>query len=401
MVQVFVSYKQKSRDEENDSPRIAPLVKALSSYGYDVWWAANLTLTANFIKQVNANLDAAGCIIVAWSERSIHSNWVLDEAYTGFERECLIPIRLDNVKIPVPFGRIQTADFRAWSGDTSADEWQRLVAAVESFCGPPGPKSVATPTPLPKRHSTAKKTEMVEIDPLIDVGKEPPATLVATVALPAERAKKLIVERIATTKWPITSAALAHLVRMAHPEQVEGNQWFGQKSFRTFFESLNIDGYAIESAAPGRVMPTARAKTEAAATDLVASLPVAGDAALDALLGRLRQVAEVPRLMPEQFQAVFKSIAKAVKAGNASLTTITTTVRDELAQTSTPVSRVKVSQVLKGAMIAGMPIEDKLIQPSQIGYFYASSLYRQCRSHDWDVSVEEGDQVLKFLGISD
>jgi hypothetical protein len=58
-------------------------------------------------------------VVGLWSERSIISEWVKNEAASAAERGALAPALIDNVKIPLEFRRKQTADLIGFDGDTS------------------------------------------------------------------------------------------------------------------------------------------------------------------------------------------------------------------------------------------------------------------------------------------
>src|SRR5689334_22018438 len=62
---VFVSYKAEDRR------RVAPLVDALEAGGLSVWWDARIGAGTGWRKEISDALDAARCVIVVWSKRSI------------------------------------------------------------------------------------------------------------------------------------------------------------------------------------------------------------------------------------------------------------------------------------------------------------------------------------------
>ena len=71
MNDVFVS------DKAEDRARLKPLVAALEAQGFDVWWEAHIGGGAAWPEEIQQHLDAARCVIVAWSERSVGSYWAL------------------------------------------------------------------------------------------------------------------------------------------------------------------------------------------------------------------------------------------------------------------------------------------------------------------------------------
>jgi hypothetical protein len=73
---VFVSYKAEDRAQ------LLPLVKALEAEGYTVWWDVHIDGGTDWREQIQQHLDAARCVIVAWSKRSVgpEGRFVRDEA---------------------------------------------------------------------------------------------------------------------------------------------------------------------------------------------------------------------------------------------------------------------------------------------------------------------------------
>ena len=76
MSEVFLSYKAEDR------ARLKPLVAALEADGCHVWWDAHIGGGTDWREEIQDHLDAARCVIVAWSERSVghDGSFVRDEA---------------------------------------------------------------------------------------------------------------------------------------------------------------------------------------------------------------------------------------------------------------------------------------------------------------------------------
>ena len=103
MNEVFVSYKAEDRT------RLKPLVDALEAEGFDVWWDAHIGGGTDWREEIQQHLDAARCVIVAWSERSVgpDGHFVRDEASAAQQAGSYVPIKIDAVKQPLGFGGIQ------------------------------------------------------------------------------------------------------------------------------------------------------------------------------------------------------------------------------------------------------------------------------------------------------
>lgn len=121
---VFISY---ARD---DRPRVEPLIAGLESHGCSVWIDSRLTGGAVFTAEIEAALRAADAVVVVWTEKSIASDWVRDEASLARDLGRLVPVRLDPVKPPLGFGQYHTVDLSQWHGGGDAPEIAQVLQAI-------------------------------------------------------------------------------------------------------------------------------------------------------------------------------------------------------------------------------------------------------------------------------
>src|SRR5438105_1300206 len=123
---VFVSYKAEDR------ARLRPLVAALEAEGFTVWWDTHIGGGVHWREDIQAHLDAAKCVIVAWSRRSVgrEGDFVRDEATRARKRGAYLPIRLDPIEPPLGFGEVQAISLKGWKGDRSDPRFKTLVEAV-------------------------------------------------------------------------------------------------------------------------------------------------------------------------------------------------------------------------------------------------------------------------------
>ncbi len=132
---VFISYKAEDR------PRLKALVAALEAEGFSIWWDAHIGGGANWREDIQEHLDAAKCVIVAWSKRSVgrEGNFVRDEATRAQRRGVYLPIRLDSVEPPLGFGEVQAIQFKGWKGDRTDERYRALLEAVRKCRSGEGP----------------------------------------------------------------------------------------------------------------------------------------------------------------------------------------------------------------------------------------------------------------------
>jgi len=129
MTDVFISYASE------DKKRVTPLVKALESHGLSVWWDRNIQPGQSFSNVIEEALNKCRCVIVIWTPNAVRSRWVNAEAAEGANQGILIPILLEETKIPLEFRRIHTAQLIGWKGDSTNEEVSRIVTAVRNITG--------------------------------------------------------------------------------------------------------------------------------------------------------------------------------------------------------------------------------------------------------------------------
>jgi CheY-like chemotaxis protein len=143
MADIFVSYA--SADGDNAQA----VGKLLAARGYSVWWDRSIPPGEIFDEVIQRSLDAAKCVVVLWSAASVVSNWVKTEAAEAAGRNILVPALIEDVRLPIEFKRIQSANLVRWESDPNHPEFQNLLAAVERVVAAPRlgvpPPSVESP----------------------------------------------------------------------------------------------------------------------------------------------------------------------------------------------------------------------------------------------------------------
>jgi formylglycine-generating enzyme required for sulfatase activity len=130
MSDIFLSYASEDR------PRVGGLIRALERHGWSVWWDRTIPLGRTFDQVIEEALDAARCVMVVWSQHSVHSDWVKTEAAEGARRHILVPVLLDEVRIPLEFRRMQAARLLDWHDTGPHPEFDKVVQAVTHYLRP-------------------------------------------------------------------------------------------------------------------------------------------------------------------------------------------------------------------------------------------------------------------------
>lgn len=124
MVDIFISYARENRNKAK------MIVDALEKYDLNAWWDDRIEPGKPFDDIILKALEKAKCIIVLWSNASVKSKWVKEEAIEGLEREILIPVLIEDVEIPIGFRRIHTINLVDWEGNAEVQRFSRLLNAV-------------------------------------------------------------------------------------------------------------------------------------------------------------------------------------------------------------------------------------------------------------------------------
>ena len=139
MSDVFVSYKAEDRR------RIKPLVEALQAEGFSVWWDEQIGGGAAWRQAIETELNAAKCVIVIWSTRSVgpDGTFVQDEATRAQQRHVYVPVLIDKVHLPLGFGETQALPLTGWKGKRDDPRYEAVLAAVRRNVG--GKRRPASP----------------------------------------------------------------------------------------------------------------------------------------------------------------------------------------------------------------------------------------------------------------
>lgn len=133
MADIFVSYAHANKG------RVNIIADGLKNAGFSLWWDDHLRAGHDFTLEIERELDAAKCVVVAWSEAARNSLWVRAEATEALDSGKLVQVRLDGVKPPLPFTVVQMLDFSHWRkvGDTP---WPQLETEARARAGGSNPE---------------------------------------------------------------------------------------------------------------------------------------------------------------------------------------------------------------------------------------------------------------------
>jgi TIR domain len=129
MADIFLSYARE------DSARADGIARALEAAGFTVFWDIQIPAGQTWADFTEAKLAASKLVLVLWTEGSVRSQWVREEARIGRDSAKLVPVMLDAVAMPFGFGEVQAASLVGWSGDGASPAWRALVASLQQALG--------------------------------------------------------------------------------------------------------------------------------------------------------------------------------------------------------------------------------------------------------------------------
>lgn len=124
MASLFLSYARE------DVGRVGRLATALEDAGHTVWWDRRLKGGQGFADAIERALESADVVIACWTEHSIRSDWVRDEAAVGRDRGRLLPLNFDGSLPPLGFRQYHTVDLLTWDGQAHSPALEPLKAAI-------------------------------------------------------------------------------------------------------------------------------------------------------------------------------------------------------------------------------------------------------------------------------
>lgn len=145
---IFLSY---AREDRGFAEKLAHVLEAA---GHDVWWDRNLDGGEEFSAGIEAALDEAELVVVAWSKHSVKSRWVRDEAAVGVEKSRLVAITIDGTRPPMGFRQFHTLDLAGWKNEKRDSRAAELLRSVERRLAgkaQAAPSGVQNQSPLPQR----------------------------------------------------------------------------------------------------------------------------------------------------------------------------------------------------------------------------------------------------------
>jgi len=108
MSDIFISYAKQDRT------RAKEVATRLEQEGWSVFWDRSIPIGTTWDEVLDHELSSMKVMVVLWSQASVASKWVRIEAEEGDSRNILVPVLLEEAKIPIRFRALQAADISDW-----------------------------------------------------------------------------------------------------------------------------------------------------------------------------------------------------------------------------------------------------------------------------------------------
>lgn len=128
MTDVFISYSRAN------AKTARALADKLERQGYSVWWDEQITAGQSFALELERKLAEARAVLVIWSQESVESPWVREEASYARELAKLIPVStVPAHKVPLGFQTLQTINLEPNPTEVPQPAEDAILRAIEAI----------------------------------------------------------------------------------------------------------------------------------------------------------------------------------------------------------------------------------------------------------------------------
>lgn len=134
---VFLSYATEDREW------IADLRNSLQAEGINIWWDQDILLGQDWRTEIDKHLEASHAVLTCWSEQSVSSKSVAEEASNAQSTNKLVHVRFSDIKLPFGFAGTQHLDLFSTDRFNQSTNWKRLISALRFHLDPPDTEEAA------------------------------------------------------------------------------------------------------------------------------------------------------------------------------------------------------------------------------------------------------------------
>ena len=201
----------------------------------------------------------------------------------------------------------------------------------------------------------------------------------------AERLRAMV----AASAVPVVMARAAHELIREFGETLRFSNWLGAGTFRDFLASFSDAGFVVAPLPiPGFLYDPERHELPSPDT-----VPLAGlSPDMVALIDRIHQVTDAPRLSPRQYRVVFETIAAVVAASGYHLIGTGKAARDRCIEQGEQISRQSITWILSRLSSVKAFAPGEQVSPERLAVAYRTAVLNFLQSAD--LTLDARDRVL-------
>src|SRR5262245_61711892 len=150
MADLFLSYAHQ------DTKRAETLAGLLEAAGVTVWWDRRMVAGEKIYDVIEEEIEKARAVIVLWSPISVKSDWVRGEAQTAHELTKLVPIKIEECKLPINYRGIYTPE--VYKSKAELDKLAKMLSDKFGTAQPLQRGATAEPSTATKIEFTDKSS---------------------------------------------------------------------------------------------------------------------------------------------------------------------------------------------------------------------------------------------------
>jgi adenylate cyclase len=149
VAKIFLSYARE------DAAAAKQLAECIGSAGHEVWWDKQIQGGSRFSDEIDRALKGAEAIVVIWSDTSVQSAWVQDEAAEGRDTGRLIPVTLGGCRPPLGFRQFHSIDLGQWDARGEPETLDDVIAAIAKTATPTSAAADEPPKAKAREHKAS------------------------------------------------------------------------------------------------------------------------------------------------------------------------------------------------------------------------------------------------------
>jgi adenylate cyclase len=163
VARIFLSY---AREDVDSAKRLA---EAVGHAGHEVWWDRHIHGGSRFTTEIDRALKQAEVVIVLWTDASVESAWVQDEAAEGRDSDRLVPVSLNGCRPPLGFRQFHTIELGSWNGQGEPIQMEELLEAIGNTAGT---RAAAKPASRPAEQQAQRQISICVL-PFVNMSGDP------------------------------------------------------------------------------------------------------------------------------------------------------------------------------------------------------------------------------------